>query len=98
MLPLVLWPLQIIITLLFIMEHSPDSPRSRDADQDGNTAYNKHEEDVEKQSGCEDRGSNIKDPNVVDWEGPDDAENPMNWPLAKKMTAIGIASLITLLS
>ena len=83
------------------MEPSPNSPRSRDVDQSGSNAYNKHDEDVEKQSGCDDRRSDTnipKDPNVVDWDGPDDAENPMNWPLAKKITAIGVVSLITLLS
>ena len=39
-----------------------------------------------------------KDPNLVDWDGPDDPANPMNWPSAKKVTAIGIVSLITMLS
>ncbi|KAL9109983.1 MAG: hypothetical protein Q9227_005506 [Pyrenula ochraceoflavens] len=39
-----------------------------------------------------------QDPNLVDWEGPDDPENPMNWSTAKKVVAIGIVSLITVLS
>ena len=39
-----------------------------------------------------------QDPNIVDWEGPNDPENPMNWPTSKKVTAIGVISLITLLS
>lgn len=30
-----------------------------------------------------------KDPNVVYWDGPDDPENPMNWPQWKKNVAIG---------
>ncbi|KAL0256281.1 hypothetical protein SLS55_008674 [Diplodia seriata] len=37
------------------------------------------------------------DPNVVDWDGPDDPENPMNWPKAKKWGAVAIVSLITFL-
>lgn len=40
----------------------------------------------------------FKDPNVVDFDGPDDPENPMNWSSAKKTTAIVIISLMTLLS
>lgn len=38
------------------------------------------------------------DPNIVNWDGPDDPENPMNWSSNKKATAIGIISFITLLS
>ena len=26
----------------------------------------------------------IKDPNLVDYDGPDDTENPFNWPTWKK--------------
>ena len=38
------------------------------------------------------------DPNIVDWDGPDDPANPMNWSSGKKVAAIGIVSLITMLS
>lgn len=38
------------------------------------------------------------DPNIVNWDGPDDPANPMNWSSGKKITAIGIVSLITMLS
>lgn len=31
-----------------------------------------------------------KDPNAVYWDGPDDPENPMNWPQWKKNVAIGM--------
>jgi hypothetical protein len=61
--------------------------------------------DVEKQTnpsvGASDPGAveNVEnDPNIVTWDGPDDRENPMNWPTSKKVTAIGIVSFITLLS
>lgn len=40
----------------------------------------------------------IRDPDIVDWEGPDDPENPMNWPLKKKVVATATISLITLLT
>lgn len=39
-----------------------------------------------------------KDPNIVDWDGPDDPANPMNWPASKKLIAIGLVSFITMLS
>lgn len=38
------------------------------------------------------------DEDLVNWNGPDDPQNPMNWSTAKKITAIGIVSLITFLS
>ncbi|GAD96578.1 hypothetical protein NECHADRAFT_47622 [Paecilomyces variotii No. 5] len=61
--------------------------------------------DLEKQSVHENapptadrRESPIKDPNIVDWDGPEDPENPMNWPLRTKITAIGIVSALAFLS
>jgi hypothetical protein len=39
-----------------------------------------------------------QDPNIVDWDGPNDPANPLNWPRAKKIAALGIVSLIALLS
>ena len=39
-----------------------------------------------------------QDPDIVDWNGPNDAANPLNWPLGKKFAALGIVSFITLLS
>lgn len=37
-------------------------------------------------------------PNIVDWNGPDDPANPMNWTLAKKSGVIAVISAITFLS
>ena len=39
-----------------------------------------------------------KDPNVVDWDGPNDPANPLNWSSSKKLAAISIVSLVTMLS
>lgn len=39
-----------------------------------------------------------QDPNIVDWEGPDDPQNPMNWKPAKKWANIAILSFLTLLT
>jgi hypothetical protein len=39
-----------------------------------------------------------KDPNVIDFDGPDDPEYPMNWTTARKTTAIVIVTSMTFLS
>lgn len=39
-----------------------------------------------------------RDPNIVDWDGPDDPANPQNWPAGKKwgiIAALGACTLIT---
>jgi hypothetical protein len=40
----------------------------------------------------------LRDPNIVDFDGPDDPDNPLNWSATKKTTAIVIVSLTALLS
>ena len=40
----------------------------------------------------------LQDPNIVDWDGPDDPENPLNWASSKKLAAMTIVSLVTMLS
>lgn len=40
----------------------------------------------------------MTDPNVVNWDGPDDIENPLNWPARKKWTNIALLALITTLT
>ncbi|KAJ5247128.1 MFS transporter cpaT [Penicillium chermesinum] len=39
-----------------------------------------------------------QDPNIVDWDGPDDPENPLNWSKSKKLKATVSIALITLLT
>lgn len=39
-----------------------------------------------------------KDSNIVDWDGPDDPQNPLNWSTSRKVAALGTVSLITVLS
>lgn len=74
------------------------------------SAINQHDEiaskqDIESQPRHENSDSDTtaqekapKDPNIVDWDAPDDPANPMNWSSAKKIGAIGMVSLITMLS
>lgn len=38
-----------------------------------------------------------RDPSIVDWDGPNDPMNPLNWSSSKKVVAIAIVSLITFL-
>ncbi|KAL7269161.1 hypothetical protein RUND412_008182 [Rhizina undulata] len=39
-----------------------------------------------------------EDKNIVWWDGPNDPENPMNWPTWKKVTSVGIVSGITFIT
>lgn len=38
------------------------------------------------------------DPDIVDWDGPDDPKNPLNWPAKKKWTMILHLSYLTIIS
>jgi len=37
------------------------------------------------------------DPNIVDWDGPEDSANPYNWTAKKKWGSIAVLSLLTFL-
>lgn len=39
-----------------------------------------------------------QDPNIVDWDGPDDPANPQNWSGTKKWAHIAVLSVLTLLT
>lgn len=38
------------------------------------------------------------DPNVINWDGPDDPENPLNWTARRKWTNIAVIAGITVLT
>jgi hypothetical protein len=44
------------------------------------------------------QGAVPKDPNIVNFEGPEDLENPMNWSSRQKTIQIIIVTVMTLLS
>jgi len=48
-----------------------------------------------KDSGQYEKGLS-EESNIVDWDGPDDPMNPLNWSAAKKHTHVAIVSLFTL--
>ncbi|TVY34556.1 Efflux pump [Lachnellula subtilissima] len=59
--------------------------------------------DIESQPGYENsdwdttgQEKTPKDPNIIDWDGPEDPANPMNWSSAKKIGAIAMVSIITM--
>lgn len=39
-----------------------------------------------------------QDPNVIDWEGPDDPANPLNWPAKKKWSIIAALGAVTFIT
>lgn len=49
--------------------------------------------DIEKSSSP----PTLPDPDVVDWEGPEDPTNPLNWPKSKKTVVVALVSILTLL-
>lgn len=43
-------------------------------------------------------GEKHEDTNTVDWDGPQDAANPQNWPSRKKWAHVIIVSLFALVT
>ncbi|KAF5648506.1 multidrug resistant protein [Fusarium tjaetaba] len=70
----------------------PTSQRTLTPSYTGSAAK-KDEETPTKEDVVED-----EDPNAVGWDGPDDPNNPMNWPAKKKWSCIGALSVMTLLT
>ncbi len=75
---------------------------SKNTNQPKGSVYKR---DVENQSAHDSNRLDIatqekapKDPNIVNWDGPDDPENPLNWSSSKKFGPISMVSLITMLS
>lgn len=76
--------------------HSP-STRKSDLDYTKDIDLEKSEPSARSSINAQDDHDPQVDPNIVDWDGPNDPENPMNWPKFKKWMAIAIVSLITFL-
>jgi hypothetical protein len=41
---------------------------------------------------------NPRDPNIIDWDGPDDPMNPLNWPTGKKFAITATVSFVAILT
>ncbi|KAL6915812.1 hypothetical protein ACHAP8_005468 [Fusarium lateritium] len=56
----------------------------------------KRERDLEEGSTSVEFDDNVdNDPNIVNWDGPDDPENPHNWSMKKKTITVIIVSSVT---
>ncbi|KAL5414368.1 hypothetical protein PMIN06_002347 [Paraphaeosphaeria minitans] len=68
--------------------HLPEQPHS----------YNGQGEamdDVEKQQTQDNQGATEKDPNLIEWDGPEDPENPQNWGRGYKWLITSILGMVT---
>lgn len=54
------------------------------------------EKNPEKGAPADNKATAATDPNIVDWDGPDDPLNPRNWSMASKMTNVVLVSLSVL--
>jgi len=83
--------------------NSCDDPSLNNSDEDLESAHlsQKDRADNGEKLGEElqDRGSRqLEDPEVVDWDGPDDPSNPMNWSSKKKWANICVLAAINFFS
>lgn len=51
-----------------------------------------------QQTGKSTRSQRERDPNMVSWNGPDDPDNPKNWPMKRKWMATFVVSCFTFIS
>ena len=83
------------------------APRSKDShaefekeqERSSTSSVHEPERDLEK-AGIETTAEEQEphDPNIVDWDGPDDPANPVNWSMAAKWSNIAVLSALTLLT
>ncbi|RYP71337.1 hypothetical protein DL770_008144 [Monosporascus sp. CRB-9-2] len=79
------------------MEKRPDSIPVSVPPGDNNTLVSDADFGIEAGAAKEQEAIGT-DPNVVDWDGPDDQENPMNWSDKKKWLNIAVLSILTLVT
>lgn len=53
--------------------------------------------DAETQQAAASSEGKVIDPNIVDWDGPNDPQNPMNWPQSTRTGHVILVSAITLI-
>lgn len=56
------------------------------------------EKDIEAGSTTATTTDEPQDPDVVDWDGPEDPQNPMNWSSNNKVVAVGLVSAFTFIT
>lgn len=78
-----------------------DVEKGEQSDLDGATIQAHSERGVSTHSGNQEKAvveETEQDPNIVDWDGPDDPENPMNWPEKKKWLNVAVLSILTIIT
>ncbi|KAF4311535.1 Major facilitator superfamily [Botryosphaeria dothidea] len=85
-------------TLTTNFEHSKSDSATDLETQD---VENNHNLPMDKQATEKDSNNRFsvqdgQDPNLVDWDGPDDLTNPMNWPYSKRLGHVVMASITSL--
>jgi hypothetical protein len=73
----------------------PNTDKQEETNSDDTHAANM-KSDAEKGATETGEGSPTLDPNIVDWAGPNDPENPRNWSKVYKLTNIIVISLSVL--
>ncbi|KAF5019851.1 hypothetical protein F66182_8130 [Fusarium sp. NRRL 66182] len=76
----------------------PESQRTLTPSEKGSESAKRQDEEAAVSTDNTQDAAQSRDPNAVDWDGPDDPNNPMNWPATRKWTCIGALSLMTLLT
>jgi hypothetical protein len=73
-------------------------PHTKQEDQDLNKDVERGSSTTEKVNPVEEKVVEPRDPNLVDWDGPDDPENPLNWTTSRKAMMTTSIALITFLT
>ena len=63
---------------------------AKSSDLEANVSTSSHTSDSDQK-----KDELAGDPNIVDWDGPDDPKNPMNWPAWKIKAQVFLVSAIT---
>jgi len=69
-----------------------DHEKLRDAEKGSTSAHEKEGEHIQTQD------VKALDPNIVDWDGPNDPENPLNWSSGLKWGIVATIASITFIT
>lgn len=82
--------------------HKINSPYQRQGSWARSSDTAQSELGTSHEPNCPEHGGDAEgrdiDGNLVSWDGPDDPEDPRNWPRKRKWSAVVIVSLFTLMS
>ena len=77
---------------------SSPSPASTDKEKLGDEEKGIIHTASEAEEKAQEAGTGPPDPNIVDWAGPDDPENPMNWNSGLKWGIVATISFVTFIT